>query len=421
MNPGTSIVDRGSERAWLSAKEATKLLGVKAATLYSYASRGLVRTASSGAGSRRRLYHKDDLARLSARSRARAGHGAVAAGALRWGEPVLETRIGAISAERGPIYRGKAAVDLAREGARFEDVCTLLWDDAPFAPERELSSRRLGVPLSPLRALVRGEAEPFEGMLVAAAALSTLAARGETREAARSGAALLLRRLVAACALSRGADAVAAAIDANGVARSLLVALGGRTTSAAATAMNEALVLAADHELNPSTFAARVASSSGASLASSLVAALAVLSGPLHGGATARVEAFAREVGRPERAADAVAARLDRGEPVPGFGHPLYPQGDPRGARLLEVATKIGASNKDVRVLVSVTRTMDLVAREHPTIDTGLVALSGALGLPRGAPLAIFACGRLAGMIAHALEQRDAGYMLRPRARYVGP
>jgi citrate synthase len=184
--------------------------------------------------------------------------------------------------------------------------------------------------------------------------------------------------------------------------------------------MTEALVLAADHELNPSTFAARVAASAGASLPACMMAALAALSGPLHGAATARVEAFVAEVAKPERGAAAVGERLARGESVPGFGHPVYPEGDPRGARLLEVAQRLGGRSRGVRILVSVVNAMDLVARERPTLDVGLVALSHALGLPRGGALAIFACGRVAGWIAHALEQRAAGFILRPRARYVG-
>jgi citrate synthase len=180
------------------------------------------------------------------------------------------------------------------------------------------------------------------------------------------------------------------------------------------------MVLSADHELNVSTFAARVAASSGAGLAASIVAALAALSGPLHGAATARVEAFVAEIERPERAAQAVDARLERGESVPGYGHPLYPNGDPRGARLLELAARLSSRARSVRVLLAVTDAMHLVARERPTVDVGLVALAAALGLPRGAPLAIFACGRLAGWIAHALEQRTEGHLLRPRARHVG-
>jgi citrate synthase len=202
-------------------------------------------------------------------------------------------------------------------------------------------------------------------------------------------------------------------------ARALLVALGGRTTTSSVEAMTEALVLSADHELNVSTFAARVAASSGANLAASILAALAALSGPLHGAATARVEALVAEIDRPERAAEAVAARLGRGESVPGFGHPLYPGGDPRGARLLELARRLSSKARAVRVLVSAANAMHLVAREPPTLDVGLTALAGALSLPRGAPLAIFACGRLAGWTAHVLEQREAGHLLRPRARYV--
>src|SRR5690606_32147395 len=117
--------------------------------------------------------------------------------------------------------------------------------------------------------------------------------RGEGIELARARAAPLVRRLVAACGLARGTDAVTASLESEGTARGLLVALGGRTSKACVSAANEALVLVADHELNASTFAARVAASSGASVASSVVAALATLSGPLHGAATARVEALA--------------------------------------------------------------------------------------------------------------------------------
>jgi citrate synthase len=417
VNQRPGIVDQGRE--WMSTDEATQLLGVKRETLYAYASRGLVRSAA-GASQRARVYNREDVDRLRARSQARAGHGPVAASALRWGEPVLETRIGSITRE-GPLYRGKSAVELARDGASFEDVCALLWG-APFRPEQDLDERRLGAPVAHLRALLRPRAEPFDGMLVTAGVLAAAEQHVEpSLEMARSRAAALMRRLVAACGLVHGADAVNASLEASTTARALLVALGGRTTASSISAMTEALVLAADHELNPSTFAARVAASAGASLPACTMAALAAASGSLHGAATARVEAFVAEVARPERAAAAVGERLARGDSVPGFGHPGYPEGDPRGARLLEVASRIGGKSRGVRILTSVVNAMELVARERPTVDVGLVALSAALGLPRGAPLAIFACGRVAGWIAHALEQRAAGFILRPRARYIGP
>jgi citrate synthase len=388
---------------------------VKRQTLYAYASRGLVRTAPGGGGSRSRLYHREDLERLEARGKARAGHGAVAAGALRWGEPVLETSVGEIRAD-GPSYRGRSAVELAGAGASFEEVCALLWGGDFLPPQ----GGGLGVSPGAVRALLRAEAEPFEAMLVTASALATNEPRGEAPDVMRRRAGALVRRLVASCAIVRGADAVAAAMAADGTARSVLLALGGATTKASVAAMTQALVLSADHDLNASTFAARVAASSGATLAASVVAALAALSGPRHGAATARVEALVAEIERPERAPAVIAGKLARGEAVPGFGHPLYPGGDPRGIHLLELACHLPRKTRPVRALVAATSAMSLAAREKPTVDVGLVALAAALGLPRGAPLAIFACGRLAGWIAHALEQHEAGYLLRPRARYVG-
>lgn len=415
MNQRGEIDNQG--RDWLSAAEAVRVLGVKRETLYAYASRGLVRS-SPGPGGRARLYQRDDLERLRARSQARAGHAPVAAGALRWGEPVLETRVGDIRAD-GPYYRGRGAVELATRGAHFEEVCALLWD-GPFVPGPD--AKDLGAPASHLRALLPPNAEPLDGMMVAAAALAARGLRAEPSLAvARDGAALLVRRLVAAAALPRAVADVEASLASDRTARGLLRALGGKASRAAhVAAIDEALVLMADHELNASTFAARVAASAGSSLPACLMAALGAASGPLHGGATARVEALAREVARPERAAEVVKARLDRGESVPGFGHPLYPTGDPRGTRLLAVATTLGGDARGVRVLAAIASAMDLVARERMTVDVGLVALGAALGLGPGAPLAIFAAGRLAGWIAHALEQRADGFLLRPRARYVG-
>jgi len=107
----------------ISAREATRLLGVKAQTLYSYVSRGWVRSTPAARGNER-LYVRADVERLKARGQARAGHAAVAAGALRWGEPILSTSISTIR-DVGPVYRGHAATDLVRQGASFESVAEL--------------------------------------------------------------------------------------------------------------------------------------------------------------------------------------------------------------------------------------------------------------------------------------------------------
>lgn len=428
---------RDAAREWIDAAAAADLLGVKRETLYAYVSRGLVRSAvapRSEAGARASVYHVADLERLKTRSRARSGHGAVAASALRWGEPVLETAIGAIR-EDGPYYRGRSAVGLARAGTPFEAICDLLWGTprsaAPTTPPkgrgRGGSSPDLGVRPAAMRALLARDAEPFDAMLLVAATLAAAEPHTEiTVPLAREKAPALVRRMIAAAGLVGKGDASSASLAAPNAAEAMLIALGGaargRASSAHVAAMNEALALAADHELNPSAFAARIAASAGASLMPCIVAALATLSGPLHGGATARVAAFAAEVAKPERAASAIAARLDRGESIPGFGHPLYPKGDPRGARLVEVAESLGGKSKSVgvRLYRAIIDAMHLVSRERPTIDVGLCMLASALGLRSGSALAIFASGRVAGFVAHALEQREAGFILRPRARYVG-
>jgi citrate synthase len=131
------------------------------------------------------------------------------------------------------------------------------------------------------------------------------------------------------------------------------------------------------------------------------------------------VERLVRDVGAPSKAARAVRDHAARGERLPGFGHPLYPQGDPRTTLLLEAAREIqGRAVATVLALVQAVKdTLGLL----PTADIGLVAMARALGMRRGSAMGLFALGRTAGWVAHALEQREAGYLLRPRARYIGP
>jgi len=220
-------------------------------------------------------------------------------------------------------------------------------------------------------------------------------------------------RLAACAGLATGR--VDAALARTGVARALLAALGGSDKPQNVRAVDAALVLMADHELNASSFTARVTASAGADLYACVASALATLSGPRHGGACDRIEGLIAEAGgEPRRARQVVTDRLRRGEAVAGFAHPLYPGGDPRAPPLLEAARTLGARRARVAFAL-----VDAIG-EPPACELGLVALALALELPRGAATALFAVGRSAGWIAHALEQRAAGFLLRPRARYVG-
>jgi citrate synthase len=379
---------------YLDAAGACAVLGVKRESLYTYASRGLVRAIENG---RERLYVEDDVRRLAERSAARKGHAAVAASALRWGEPVLDSAISEVS--NGTLrYRGHDVRALAKRGASFEEVADILLD-APF--ERgPIAARRFRV-------------HAGDGLVFRLVRELPAMAAADTTRLVGSGA----RELERASSIVRGLASVLAGPGVSGRSVAQLVA-SGIGTRVDVSAVELALVLSADHELNQSTFAARIAASAGADLYACLGAALYVFLGTRHGTASDRVEAVVDAL--PARGVErAVRAMLTRGERPPGFGHPLYPAGDPRGALLVERARSLARTQRAVRALAFLDAVTQLLG-ETPSLDGGLVALSAALGADRGASAALFALGRSVGWIAHALEQRAQGTLLRPRARYVG-
>jgi citrate synthase len=369
--------------SWLAASEALRRLEVRPQTLYAYVSRGLVEARADPGEARRSLYRASDIERLSQR-KARGRRAAdVASHAIAWGEPVLESAISTIA--RGRLYyRGQDSAALA-DTASLEDVARLLWQaDGPL-PEAGPS--------------------PGGGTMKARAFL-VLAARAAADPPAAGRAETLLIR-DAAEVLSALGDALAA--GGEGPVHLRLASAWG----ADPRMIRRALVLLADHELNASTFAARVAASTGASLAASALAGLAALSGPRHGGHFARVQAFLDEA-RARGARAAVGARLEQGVEIPGFGHPLYPGGDPRAAALLQFIALTDAEHETAKAVLDLTGTA-------PNIDFALCVMARAMDLPPDAPFALFAAGRCAGWLAHALEQHRTGSLIRPRARYVGP
>jgi citrate synthase len=404
------------EGEWLDGPHASELLGVRRQTLYAYASRGRVRVRRQG---NKAFYARADLEALRTRSQARRGHAAVAAGALRFGEPVLDTRVSSIAAQ-GPRYRGHLAVELAASNVSAERVAELLWtgelpERAPAWPRATLSD--FGALYEPGRA----DLAPASAMLLV---LASQAKDGESwqRPPAEElvAARRMLRLLAAAPALARDESSLLAALNAATLARSLLKSLGASVTRSSENALNQALVLIADHELNASTFVARVAASAGADLPRSLTAALATLTGTRHGGMCDRIEAELYDLERPERAIAWVRTQLEQHKAVPGFGHPLYPGGDPRAPPLLRTSFALGKAKKRVRIIEAALDAMALAGGESPTVDLALVAVSAALGLRSGSGAAIFALGRALGYVAHVIEQREQGFLLRPRAHYVG-
>ena len=186
-----------------------------------------------------------------------------------------------------------------------------------------------------------------------------------------------------------------------------------------ADVLRAALILCADHELNVSSFTARCVASAGSSPYAVVIAGLAALEGTRHGGASARVESMLEALAA-GATRGAPSDRLRRGEPIDGFGHPLYPHGDPRATLLLDLLRHRYAKSAELAFVLDVAEAAAAAIREQPNLDFALAAVARVLRLPAGAPLMLFAIGRTIGWIGHAIEQYQAGQLIRPRAKYVG-
>lgn len=393
---------------YLSAREAASRLGVSPATLYAYVSRGKV-DSRPGTDGRSREYRTDDIERLIERRQAGRGAAQGAAHSLTWGLPVLETRISLIR-PHGHYYRGESAIALAQSGASLEHVATLLWDGSgdPFA-----ASLPDHWP-APVALLLRQRAlPPLERTAAALPLLSLVTPHTHSTDTLqrREGAAQLLRQTAALLCAVRP--------DRRPIHR-LMADHWHRGDAAFAELVRSTLVLCADHELNASAFATRVAASTGAGLHAAVGAGLAALSGPRHGGAAARAHAFIQQALGERRPADHVRERLRRGEELPGFGHPLYPEGDPRAALLLRMLDDVRPRRTEfARIKRLIDAVQDNCGRE-PSLDLALAAIASLYELGADAALSLFAAGRMAGWLAHALEQQDVGGLIRPRANYAG-
>lgn len=370
---------------YLTAKQAAQRLGVSLSTLYAYVSRGLIRSEPDTV-KRRRRYRAEDVEKLLARKSGDSEQ--KLAQALNWGEPVCDSSLTLI--EDGELYyRGRWVKELIVEST-FEETVDLLWEGFEPAEPVELPEKWDG--LEPLNR--------FAVALAQCAQQDPEAFDIRPSSVRRTGARILATLFSTVCS-PRPERTLAGSLarDWNLENQSLLDA---------------ALILCADHELNTSAFTARCAASAGASPYGVVQAGLAALGGFRHGAHTFRVEALYREV-EALGAQRAVESYLRRGEELPGFQHKLYPQGDPRGRDLLALLAPLPEAAGELVEVASA------LHQGRPNVDFALVTLALKLQRPPGTALTLFALGRCAGWIAHALEQYATGKLVRPRARYVGP
>jgi citrate synthase len=394
-------------KEWLSSKEAARRLGVSSATLYAYVSRGLLRSEGSN-GQRERRYSSDDVAGLKRRRDVGRKAEAIAANALDFGTPVLESSLTLI--EQGRLYyRGWDATQLAR-GSSLERVAQLLWqcDERPF-DERNLPSMSTALRQAWQAA---SSLAPVDRclLILPAAARWDHPSWVEDRGAMLETGVRILRLLTAAVTLEP--------LSALPVHEQLAAAWN--VPADTAPLIRAALVLSADHEFNASTFAARVVASTGANLHGSTIAGLAAINGPRHGGLTRRVTALLDSLKAEVDPEEALRQRLAEGHDLPGFGHPLYPDGDVRAATLFELLRETVGNAPALAVAERIAEAGERLSGRKPNIDFATVTIERALGLPQDSALAMFLLGRTVGWIAHAIEQADGG-LIRPRARYTGP
>ena len=390
----------GDVSRYVGAAEAARQLGVQRATLYAYVSRGLVerRVAVDG---RTSLYSVDDLEVLAGRTRPRRDPEA---------RPSLDVQIVTSVTEldeAGPRYRGRDVATLARS-VTFEQVAELLWSgslpdraDWPAPAERDVRLAR--------RAAAAVDGRGARAIAAVALALGQRHGGDDPRTAGRRLLSVLPDVLAATSPVTSSDPRLAARLAA---------AWAPGSGPALASAIKRALIVLADHELATSTLAVRLAASVRSAPYDAVVAGLAVVTGPLHGGAAAEAHRFLAE-----SAADGVAVvvtrRLANGERLPGFGHKIYAGDDPRLGPLREAVSLLPDPHGRAGLVDEVVAEAGVRMTKRPNVDLGVGSLTFVADLPADLPL--FAVARIAGWVAHHLEEwNERPVRYRGIARPVG-
>ncbi|HST93943.1 MAG TPA: citrate synthase/methylcitrate synthase [Microvirga sp.] len=339
-----------------------------------------------------------------------------------------ETALSHVDGEAGRLIIGGHDLEELAGRVAFEDVVAMLWSD--LAPEASADPRaRLGEArarayghLAPLAGRLAG-LTPVEGMRLL---LASLPDAEEDHPALAVGAAG-----VAAAMAVRGAQGLAP-VEPDASAGHAADILRMLRNEPAATdevrGLDTYLVTVIDHGLNASTFAARVVASTQAGILSSVVAGLCALKGPLHGGAPGPVLDMLDAIGSLENAEIWLDGAIGRGERLMGFGHRIYRVRDPRADVLKAAVGRLkGKANRIAFAEAVEAIALKVLERRKPgrRLDTNVefytAVLLDALGIPREGFTPLFAAGRTAGWVAHAVEQSRTGRIIRPQSRYVGP
>jgi len=334
------------------------------------------------------------------------------------------------------LYRGYDIVDLA-EHSTFEEVAYLLWyGRLPGFIEFQAfldgftGCMKLPVETVMILRMFPHAATPMEVLRTAVSSLGHWDPdSGNTRlDACLRKAQRLTERIpmiIASHQRLRDGKEPLEPLSNNGIAFNFLYTLQGKEPDPIMVkAMDTSLILHADHELNASTFAARVTAATMTDIYSAMTSAIAALKGPLHGGANAEVMKMLDEIGTPEKAADWVLPRLTAKQKIPGFGHRVYRCEDPRATVLRKKVQEITALTGETRyyeIAQAVEKVMLSHSKVFPNVDFYSAPLYHAMGIPVELFTPIFAISRAVGWSAHILEQWKNNRLIRPNAHYTGP
>lgn len=338
--------------------------------------------------------------------------------------------------KRQLVYRGYDIGELIGK-ATFEEVVYLLWNGKlPTAGQLQEFKEQLAAELTLPNEVVElikacpRDAEPMAVLRTAVSALGLFdpEAGAQDRDANRRKAARLVAKMPMIVAyhgrIREGRDPIPPKPELGLAANFLYMLRGSQPDQMEVDIFDAALILHADHELNASTFAARVTTSTMSDVYSAITGAIGALKGPLHGGANEQVMRTLLDIGELSKVDDWLKAALDRKERIMGFGHRVYRTGDPRADYLRKYSQELGEKHGDTKWYEMSRRLEQLMYDEkglYPNVDFYSASTYYMLGIPMELFTPVFAFSRVSGWTAHVLEQFDDNRLIRPRAEYVGP
>lgn len=334
------------------------------------------------------------------------------------------------------IYQGYDIHDLAKNST-FEEVAFLLWNKRlPKQSELDELKSAIGasyrVPEEVLEVLRRtpADADPTDVLRTAISALEFYDSNARdislpvSRQTAIKLTAQFPTLVAASDRLKRGLEPVEPLPEENIATNFLYMLKGEKPSEHDARLFDVCLILHADHELNASTFTARVVAGTLATVYASVVAAIGALSGPLHGGANTNVMKTLLEIGELDRVEEFLMSALAAKRKIMGFGHAVYKTEDPRATHLRQFSKEAGERAGNTKWHEMSRKLEELMMREkglYPNVDFYSASTYYMMGIPLELYTPIFAVSRITGWTAHILEQYADNKLIRPRAEYVGP